>query len=157
MADGDMRFFLGRAFFCSPQKTQLDTPHGRALELVRPLYMTLFEKLALALRYVVDRNPPGLDDEAFYRLHYENSGIPRGIPGKLRRIFVRSLGGRWRSMVPSDRPTDLCDDLDFADLIDEVAEEFGIVIPKADMHRMDGSFDGIVRYLAARSKREGDD
>ncbi len=48
-----------------------------------------------------------------------------------------------------DRDDNVCDaipDLDLAELLYEIEDEFGIRIPDDDRKQMDGTFDAIVRY-----------
>jgi hypothetical protein len=40
-------------------------------------------------------------------------------------------------------------DLDLAELLSEIEDEFGIKIPHEAMRTMDGTFDGLVRYVAS--------
>jgi acyl carrier protein len=40
-------------------------------------------------------------------------------------------------------------DLDLAELLYEIEDEFGIKIPDEDMKRMHGMFDAIVRYVVS--------
>ena len=43
-------------------------------------------------------------------------------------------------------------DLDLAELLYEIEDEFGIKIPDEDMRTMDGTFDAIVRYVAQQRR-----
>jgi hypothetical protein len=94
---------------------------------------------------------PVLDDRVFHQTYYAGSGIPEAIPAGVRRVYVAQLGRRWHAVRPDDRPADFLPDLDLADLLDEVAEAFGLTIPRTEIEAMDGSFDAVVRYLAGRS------
>ena len=58
-------------------------------------------------------------------------------------------------MRPGDNACDAYPDLDFAELLYEVEDEFGIKIPIEDMKKMDGTFDGIVRYVALQRQAQG--
>jgi acyl carrier protein len=93
-----------------------------------------------------------VDDETFYRLHYGNTSIPRDIPIRVRKVLVEQMGSRWRSVKPEDCVIE-DDDIDFAEILYEMADEFGISIPDKDVQRLDPSFDSIVRYLAEQSTR----
>lgn len=90
-----------------------------------------------------------MDDESFYRLYYGNTSIPKDIPIRVRKFLVEQLGSRWRSVKPEDWVIE-DDELDFAELLYEMEDEFGVSIPHDDMVRLDASFDSIVRYLAGR-------
>lgn len=87
-------------------------------------------------------------DDAFYQEHYGNSNVPRDIPIRVRKVFIEQLGTRWNLVRPEERPTDEDEELDLADLLNEVEHEFNIKIPLVDMRQLDGSFDSIVQYVA---------
>ncbi len=53
------------------------------------------------------------------------------------------------SVRPDDDVCESDPDLPFAELLYEIEDEFGIKITDADMKRMDGTFDAIVRYVAS--------
>jgi hypothetical protein len=98
----------------------------------------------------LDRRPV-LDDHAFFQTYYAGSGIPEAIPATVRRVYAEQLGRRWLAVQPDDRFGDFLPDIDFAEVVDEVAEALGQTIPRADLLALDGSFDALVRYLARRS------
>ena len=54
-------------------------------------------------------------------------------------------------MRPDDNVCESDPDLDLAELLYEIEDEFGIKIPDDYMKRMDGTFDAILRYVAGRS------
>lgn len=91
---------------------------------------------------------PLLGDDEFYAVHYEARNVSREIPIRLRKLYARSLGRAWLKVQPRDKFTDAYGDLDFADLLDDVQDEFGIVIPELERDEMDGSFDSVVMLLA---------
>jgi acyl carrier protein len=91
---------------------------------------------------------PQLDDQAFYKACYDGSGIPEDIPGRVRKVYVEQLGDCWKAVRPRDSVCSAYPDLDLAELLYEVEDEFGIKIPDEDMKRMDGTFDAIVRHVA---------
>ena len=93
-------------------------------------------------------NRPQLDDRAFYDAHYADSGIPEDIPIRIRKVYVEQLGNCWRGVRPEDNACDAYPDLDFAELLYEIEDEFRIKIPDENMQRMDGTFDAVVRYVA---------
>jgi len=94
-----------------------------------------------------------MDDETFYRSNYANTCIPREIPLRLREVVVRHLGPEFERIQPADKPTDGCAELDLADLIDDVAEEFGVSIPLNEMKELDRSFDSLVKCVAAKCRQ----
>jgi hypothetical protein len=94
---------------------------------------------------------PVLDDPEFYQAYYQGSGIPPAIPSRVRAVYARELGPRWQAVRPEDRANDFLPDLDWADLVFAVGRKFGLAIPLDDMIAMDGTFDSLVRYVAARS------
>ncbi len=91
-----------------------------------------------------------MDDETFYQSNYGSTGIPREIPIRLRRLFAYQLGSCWEHVQPADKPTDADDNLDFAELVFDVEEEFGVSIPIQDMMELDGSFDSLVRCVSVK-------
>ena len=95
---------------------------------------------------------PQLDDGAFYEACYGGSGIPEDIPGRVRKVYVEQLGDCWQGVRPGDNVCEAYADLDLAELLYEVEDEFGIKIPDEEMRRMDGTFDAIVRYVASHQR-----
>jgi acyl carrier protein len=93
-------------------------------------------------------NRPQLDDRAFYEAHYAGSSIPEDIPIRIRKVYMEQLGACWKGVRPEDNACQTYPDLDLAELLYEMEEEFGITIPEKDMRKMGGSFDAIVRYIA---------
>ncbi len=94
-------------------------------------------------------NRPQLDDQAFYETHYADSGIPEDIPIRIRKVYVEQLGDCWKGVRPDDNVGDACPDVDLAEILYEIEDEFGINIPDQEMRQMDGTFDAIVRYVAS--------
>jgi hypothetical protein len=101
-------------------------------------------------RYARDlRGRPLLDDRAFSEAYYGGSGIPENIPVRSRKVYAEQLGRLGLRVRPEDRATDFYPDLDLADLLSDVGDEFGIKILDEAMREVDGSFDAAVRYLAS--------
>jgi acyl carrier protein len=98
-----------------------------------------------------------LEDQVFYEECYGGSVIPEDIPIRIRKVYVEQLGNCWRGVRPEDNACDAYPDLDFADLLYEIEDEFRIKIPDEDMQRMDGTFDAVVRYVASRRQSQGYD
>ena len=95
---------------------------------------------------------PQLDDQAFYEAYYGDSGIPEDIPIRVRKVCVEQLGDCWKGVRPDDNVCEAYPDLDLAELLYEIEDEFVIKIPDEDMKRMDGTFDAIVRYVASQRR-----
>jgi hypothetical protein len=91
---------------------------------------------------------PELDDQAFYEACYGGSGVPPDIPIRVREVYVEQFGDCWSGVRPGDNVCEAYPELDLAELLSEIEDEFGIKIPEEDMKRMDGTFDAIVRYVA---------
>ena len=89
------------------------------------------------------------DDETFYRSYYAATPIPKDIPIRVRKVLIEQLGSRWWWVKPEDWLIE-DDELDFAELLYEIEDEFGISIPDQDMRQLEPSFDAVVRYLAGR-------
>ena len=92
---------------------------------------------------------PGLDDESFHEAYYGGTDIPRDIPVRVRKVYVEQLGDCWKGVRPVDNACEAYPDLDFAELLYEIEDEFGIKIPDEAMRTMDGTFDEVVRYVAS--------
>jgi acyl carrier protein len=95
---------------------------------------------------------PQPDDQAFYKAHYGDSGIPEDIPIRVRKVYVEQLGDCWNGVRPDDNVRDACPEVDLAELLYEIEDEFGIKISDEDMKRMDGTFDAIVRYVVMQRR-----
>jgi acyl carrier protein len=94
---------------------------------------------------------PQLEDEAFYEAHYGGSGIPEDIPIRVRKVYVEQLGDCCKGVSPVDNACEAYPDRDLAEILYEIEDEFGIKIPDEEMRKkMDGTFDGIVRYVALK-------
>ena len=92
---------------------------------------------------------PQLDDHAFYEAHYDGSGIPEDIPIRVRKVYVEQLGDCWKGVRPDDDVCGAYPDLDLAELLYEIEDEFKIKIPDEEMRKMNGTFDAIVLYVAS--------
>jgi acyl carrier protein len=95
---------------------------------------------------------PQPDDQAFYEAHYGGSGIPEDIPIRVRKVYVEQLGDCWKGVRPDDNVCEAYPDLDLAELLYEIEDEFEIKIPDEEMRKMDGWFDAIVRNVASRRR-----
>jgi acyl carrier protein len=95
---------------------------------------------------------PQLEDQAFYEAHYGGSGIPKDIPIRVRKVCVEQFEDCWMGVRPDDNVCDAYPDVDLAEILYEIEDEFGIRIPDEDMKRMDGTFDAIVRYVDSQRR-----
>ena len=93
---------------------------------------------------------PQLGDQTIYEAYYGGSGIPEHIPIRVRKVCVEQLGDCWKGVRPDDNICESDPDLDLAELLYEIEDEFVIKIRDEDMKRMDGRFDAIVRYIASQ-------
>jgi hypothetical protein len=120
---------------------------------MRRLFSLLGDLIFYASRSRLERElaaRPELADQAFYESYYRSSGIPEDIPIRIRKVYVEQLGDCWRSVRPGNKVCEICPDVDLAEMLYEIQDEFGFNIPYADMKKMDGTFDGIVRYVASQ-------
>jgi hypothetical protein len=97
-------------------------------------------------------NRPHLEDRAFYEAHYGDSGIPEDIPIRVRKVCVEQLGDCWLGVRPDDNVCESDPELDLAELLYEMEDEFGIKIPRDEIRKMDGTFDAIVRSVAMQRR-----
>lgn len=89
-----------------------------------------------------------MDDMTFYESFYASTDVPADIPRRLRPIYANFFGIDEARLWPTDRPPEIVD-VDTVDLLREIEIEFDVSMSDADAERIDGSFDSIVRYLAA--------
>ena len=128
-----------------------DLPVCILILIGRPPVMTLSPLLPSAeerrFRKTV-RERPRLSDDEFHDCFYKDAGVPQHIPIRLRKIYSTKLGmgGVW----PEDKATDFDGELDFADLVTAVADEFGVHFTEQEIGQMDGSFDSIAKCLAGK-------
>lgn len=112
-----------------------------------PLFSSAQER---AYRRALRERPPLSDDE-FCDRFYADTGYPRDIPIRLRRIYATALG--MKNAWPEDKAEDFCEELDFTDLIAEVEDEFGLKFTEEEVRQMDGSFNTIVEFVAGKLPR----
>ena len=93
-----------------------------------------------------------MDDQAFHEAHYGGSGISEDIPIRVRKVYVEQLGDCWKGVRPDDNVCESDPDLDLAELLFEIEDDFGIKIPWDEMRKLDGTFDAIVRYVASQRR-----
>ena len=128
-----------------------DLPVCLLILIGRPPLMTLAPLLPSAderrFRRAVHERPLLSDDE-FYDRFYRDSEVPSHIPCRLRKIYAAQLG--MDRVWPEDKATDFDGELDLADLLIDVADEFGVQFTDEEIKQMDGSFDSIVKCLAEK-------
>jgi acyl carrier protein len=93
-----------------------------------------------------------LDDQAFYDRFYGGTNIPEDIPIRLRRIYAEQFGQEWIKVYPQDDVGEAYPDLDLAELLCEVEDEFGVSFPEEVGRELSGTFDSIVQYLAEQRR-----
>lgn len=93
-----------------------------------------------------------LDDDEFYQVYYQGSGIPKELPTRLRAILSQ-VGFPVGRLLPSDNLALLEEDIDFAEVLWEVGESFSVEIGPDEYPKFDGTLDNLVRELHARTKR----
>ncbi len=94
------------------------------------------------------RHRPLLSDNEFYERFYADTGVGREIPLRLRQIYATQLA--MDRVWPAEKATEFDSELDFADLLAEVEEEFNVEVSDHEALRLDGSFDSIARLVASK-------
>jgi hypothetical protein len=121
----------------------------------RPPVMTLYRLVSTAESRAFRRElktRPVLSEEEFSNRFYAGSGIPRDVAVGVRRClsWFDPLALR---LVPSDFLGPLDDDLDYADVLKYIGEEFGLRFTKADFSKFDGTLDNLIREVAGRLRQ----
>lgn len=105
------------------------------------------------------RRRPRLTESEFYDAFYAETGIPRAIPARLRKLLESIIGDDLAALQPEDNIAMIYDGLDFADVLYRVEREFHLRIPLTvfrppsdtpgafQTDPIDGTFDSLVRYL----------
>lgn len=94
---------------------------------------------------------PELTDAEFAKRYYFDSGIALDIPARVRRTISYQL--KLPKLIPSDNICRILD-VDLAELVWEVAEEFNVKVALDEMRGLDGSVDSIIRLMAAKVGRQ---
>lgn len=92
---------------------------------------------------------PALSDDEFYGLFYAESGIRQDILDRIRRCLLE-FDSLTQRAVPTDFLPFLDDELDYADVLYRVGEEFGVRFTKVDFSDVDGTLDNLVQLVHAR-------
>lgn len=122
----------------------------------RPIIMTLSPLIMSAesrefRRRLKERR--ALSDDEFYARYYEGSGIPRDIPGRLRRVLL-VVDPLLERVIPSDFLYLVDDEMDYVEVLYIVEREFGIHFAAVDYKDIDGSFDNLVHQIHMRLNPE---
>lgn len=89
-----------------------------------------------------------LNDDEFYETFYRSSGIPQRLPALLRESLGAAFGLDFGAVQPTDNLIDADTELDWTDIILQLNDDFGIVIPEEFFGTWDGTFDALLRCIA---------
>jgi hypothetical protein len=95
------------------------------------------------------RERPKLNDDEFYARFYADSSIPKHLAVQLRALLATQFGLDLGALHPLDNLIYADVELDWAYLMDEINEEFDIVVPEEMIGKLDGTFDSLVRCIAS--------
>jgi hypothetical protein len=103
------------------------------------------------------RQRPEIIDKEFYQRFYGDSGIPEDIPLRLRGVYAEQLG--INRLLPHDKATDFDEELDFGELLFDVAAEFSIDFSEEEVTELAevGTFDAVVRCVASKPLTKRDE
>jgi hypothetical protein len=96
------------------------------------------------------RHRPKLNDEEFYEAFYAGSGIPRELPAQLRSRLQLMFGLELASLRPQDNLGEADRWLDWTDVFYVIDREFKVSIPREAWDEFDGTFNCLLRMIAAR-------
>ena len=88
-----------------------------------------------------------LESEDFYRRYYEGTGVPQRVVLGVLPIYSKFFGLPARKLRPHDWPPQIAE-FDTEPLVRDIETEFGM--SHAKWEEVDGSFDSVVRYVAAK-------
>lgn len=94
------------------------------------------------------RERPQVGPDEFYERFYAASPIPKFLATKLRALLEYQLGLPNNSIEPNDNLIHADPELDWHDLLDEINDEFNIVVPARSIQEMDGTFDDLLKGIA---------
>jgi hypothetical protein len=106
------------------------------------LLMTTPEERELHRKF---RVRPKLDDEAFYQTFYAESDIPKRSAVKLRALLEDVTGCDLASLHPNDSLANLDGELDFADVLLRIEQDFEVKLDWEDFRRPEVTFDFLLR------------
>jgi hypothetical protein len=97
---------------------------------------------------------PALSDTEFYETYYRGSGIPSDVISTVRRVFADQLD--LTKVIPSDVLGPILPDIDFWEVMVEIAEDLGFDPATDNSEQLDGTFDSFVRWAARRCQSRVD-
>lgn len=95
------------------------------------------------------RARPSRTDEEFAAAYDHDSGVPAEIPIRLRRLLEEITGIDLSGLAADDNLLAPTDELDWADVLHRMSREFGLPFSPSTLDGFDGSFDALVRRVAA--------
>ena len=101
------------------------------------------------------RERPKLSDDEFYARFYADSFIPKQLAVQLRALLATQFGLDLGRLHPLDNLIYADVELDWAFLMDEINEEFDIVVPDEIIGKLDGTFDSLLRCIASIKGHDG--
>lgn len=100
------------------------------------------------------RERPKLNDDEFYARFYADSSIPKHLAVQLRALLATQFGLDLGALHPLDNLIYADVELDWTYLMDEINEEFDIVVPEEMIGKLDGTFDSLLRCIAGVTEHE---
>lgn len=94
-----------------------------------------------------------LSDEDFVRMYYPQ-GVNADVARRIRCVFYEQL--KLDRVEPSDHPFDFLD-VGIAEVVWEIADEFGVSVSDGEIASLDGSVDSIVRLFNRRVSETSDE
>lgn len=116
----------------------------RSVMNLSPLFRTKEERS----KWREMRQRPLLSDDEFYQRFYADTGIAKEILVRIRHIYATQLA--MDRVWPADKATEFDSELDLAELLVEVEEEFKVEVSDDEALKLDGSFDSLVRLVARK-------
>jgi hypothetical protein len=93
------------------------------------------------------RDRPQLSDDEFYEAYYSESGIPRQLPGQLRKSLENAFGMNFAALYPDDNLIDADHEVDWGDVLWRIEREFRVSVP-FESFAVGGTFDSLLRHIA---------
>jgi hypothetical protein len=92
-----------------------------------------------------------LNDAEFYEVFYAHWGIPRHIPGQLRKQLEDAMGFNFAGLWPCDNLVEADGEPDWADVFYRMERVFKVPIPRERWDEFDGTFDSLLKLIVART------
>jgi hypothetical protein len=99
------------------------------------------------------RDRPQLSDDEFYEAYYSESGIPRQLPGQLRKSLENAFGMNFAALHPDDNLMDADHEVDWGDVLWRIEKEFKVII-LFETFAAQGTFDSLLRHLVEGNLQE---